>query len=252
MNFKKNIISKALIVIALTGFSSAASAKWKFGIGTGLSALSYEGDVSVGTQIGPVDLDIDLSPEDFRDYTDTAFGFGGYASNGKYMITYGYGTMDLEDTTSGALVSSKVELELTNAYLNVAYSMYKAGRLTVSARGGVSYVGHDFKPRITTAENEFTNDYDNSWVDANIGLGADVKISRKWMWNNSFDVGFGSSEGTYTVTTGLGWRFARNWSAGASLSFASVEFEENSRDDEDFYQWDVDQSALRLSILYHW
>jgi len=97
MSLKNNKLVKSLIALALVGFASTASAEWKYGIGSGLAGLAIKGDMSIGTQtqFGTITIPVDLSASDIRDYTDSAIGFAGYATDGNLFITYGYLNLNL-------------------------------------------------------------------------------------------------------------------------------------------------------------
>ena len=97
-----------------------------------------------------------------------------------------------------------------------------------------------------------TKSISESWIDALIGLSADVPFAEKWIWNIKGDVGFGESEGTYLASTGLTWRFYGGWSATLFGKYVAVEFENDSKGDSDWYLYDVDESTLGLTILYNW
>jgi hypothetical protein len=72
-----------LLSISLSG---VAHADWSFGIGTGIFRVNFDGDMGFDTAAGPVELDVDLDADDVSDVMETAFGLGGYATDGKWMI----------------------------------------------------------------------------------------------------------------------------------------------------------------------
>jgi len=86
---KKYLRLSLVSCIAFLSFISTANAEWNFGIGTGLSLTNIDGTQGFNTvSLGPVKYDIKLDPQDFNDVTKTAFGFGGYATNGAWFIQY--------------------------------------------------------------------------------------------------------------------------------------------------------------------
>ncbi len=77
------------VMVVLLAMVSVASAEWHYGIGTGIRRLNAEGDVGVNTRLaGPVEFDLDLDPDDFSDLMETAFGLGGFASDGTWTIQF--------------------------------------------------------------------------------------------------------------------------------------------------------------------
>jgi len=136
-----------LLSISLSG---VAHADWSFGIGTGLFRLNVDGDMGFDIEydnIGPVEFDVDLGPSDIMDVAETMFGFGGYATDRKWMIQYSFGMLELEDKPrgtlpSGATVSSKLGFEMTGGEITVGYPIYHDPSVIVRLDGGVRYTEH--------------------------------------------------------------------------------------------------------------
>ena len=76
--------------IVIISLNVNAQSDWHFGLGTGPMRLNSKGDqgfhVLHPAIAAPVVLDIDLTPEDFSDLIASAIGFGGYATDGKWMM----------------------------------------------------------------------------------------------------------------------------------------------------------------------
>jgi hypothetical protein len=229
-----------------------AHAEWYFGIGTGPQLLNVEGDIGMNTALGPVDLDVDLDPEDISDLTKTAFGLGGYVTDGKWMIQYSVGRLELEDESSsgsrtGGTVNAEVEFDITGAELTVGYPIYKRDTMMLRAYTGARYTRHEFDFSITGtgfSGGSRSKSIDESWTDVLIGLSANVPFAEKWDWSIKADAGFGGSEGTYVAYTGLTWRFYGHWSGTLFGKYAAVEYENASRGDADWYLYDMDETTL--------
>jgi len=210
---------------------------------------------------GPLKYDVKLNPKDFNDLTKSAFGFGGYATDGTWLIQYSYVNLELEDKAStfvpgiSSTVSTKINFKITGAELTVGYPVYRTKSVTVLADGGLRYTKHKFDADVNVSgavTDQQGRDFDHDWTDAIIGASVNVPLDRQWTWNNRFNAGFGGSDGTYVVSTGVTWRFHKNWSAGLVGKYAAVKYENGSRGDRNWYLYDVDESSLGLTILYCW
>lgn len=113
---KKTTILKSLLfglpLMAAVLVGTPAQAEWHFGIGTGLTLMSASGDMGFNVDIvnRPVQFDLNLNPGDFQDMTKTAFGFGGYATDGKWMIQYTLFNLELEDDASVVLPGGQTKV----------------------------------------------------------------------------------------------------------------------------------------------
>ena len=243
-------------------FSAPAQAEWFFGIGTGFTFMNVDGTQGFNTELlGPVEYDIKLDPKDFRDFTKSAFGFGGYATSGTWMIQYSYARLELEDETDAYVpafdttTSTKINFTMTGAELTVGYPVYRARHLVILVDGGVRYTKHEFDGRIIASgavSGRRDREFDHSWTDAVVGASLNVPFTEKWSWNNRLNAGFGGSEGTYFASTGLSWRFLKHWSTGLTGTYKKVKFENDSKGDSDWYLYDVDESTVGLNVLFNW
>ena len=239
---------------------TVAKAEWHFGIGTGLFFHNFDGDLGFHTDAGPVELEVDLDPDDVNDLMETAFGLAGYATDGTWMIGYSLGQLELEDDPSMTLpngsLSSEINFEKISGELTVGYPLLKGDRITLGAHCGVRYTKHKWESDVTMVQGGQTiissTDFDADWIDALVGLSADVSLAERWAWNNRFNAGFGGSEGTYQVMTGISWRFFEHWSATLYGKYTAVEYEGGQEGDFDWYLYDVDEFGGGLSVLFHW
>jgi len=261
MKTKQWLVVLCVLFVAV-GYGTVASAEWHFGIGTGLFRLNIDGDMGFDTNLrGPIELDVDLDPDDISDLMESAFGLAGYATDGKWMIQYSLGQLKLEDDPSttlsgGASVSSDLGFDLINGELTIGYPLFASDRVTFGVHGGVRYTDHELDADITVVDGggttDLSKDIDEDWTDAVIGLSADVRLAEKWTWNNRVNAGFGGSEGTYMASTGISWRLFEHWSTTLYGKYMAVEYENGDKGDSDWYLYDVDEFGVGLSILFHW
>ncbi len=176
-----------LSVFLIMNFSAAAHADWNFGIGTGLFRLNAKGDQGFHTNIaGPVEFDVNLDPDDFDDLTQSAFGFGGFVTNGKWMTNYSFGQLELGDDTrvvlpSGDTVSAELGFDITGGELTVGYPIYRGTSLTIRLLAGARYTKHELKSDITIVSGIGTTrlniDIDEDWTDGLVGISAGVSLA---------------------------------------------------------------------------
>ena len=253
----------ALVIMAMGLMLSvnSAYAEWHFGIGTGMARNSASGDQGFHTDIaGPVKYDLDLTPKDFDDLMQTAFGFGGYATNGGWVIQYSFSQVGLGGdgkltTPGGTPVKVDVDFDITEAELTATRYVYKMKYAVLGVLGGVRYTKQKLSTDIDIGNpfnTEIDEDISNSWTDALIGASVTVPFSKKWAWNTMVNAGFGGSEGTYHVGTALTWRFFKHWSATANYQYTAVDFENDSKGDSDWYLYDVDESSYGITVMFNW
>jgi len=249
-----------VVLCCLLGVSSAGAQEWHFGIGTGLVRLNAKGDegLNVG-QFGPALFDVDLDPDDFSDVMESAIGFGGYITNGKLMIQYFFAQLKLGDDPSGTLQSGETasaewSYDITGGGLTAGYTVYQGGRLAVQPYVGFRYIKHELGVDLTVATappTDISSSIDPNWTDVLVGAALDVALSSKLNWSTSFDAGFGGSNGTYSFTTGISWRFWKYMSIGPNFSFVAIDYENGEIGDSDWYLYDVNEFGVGASFLIH-
>lgn len=251
-NYLKGLVG--IVILILSGYSTLASAEgadWKYGIGTGMSALNYSGDISLETQLaGPQTFDVDLDPGDFNDLIETAFGFNAFATNGTWMMKAALGNLELEGDSRVGTTDVDFDFTKTTAEFSVVYQFFKTRDVNVGVLGGVLYTKHELNSTTTVGASTIDNDNDNDWTDAALGLTVDVPINKQWTWVNMARAEFGESEGGGTVSTGLNWAFAKNWAANATIKYQAVDFENGSSGDSDWYKYEMDETAAGIGFHY--
>lgn len=238
---------------------SDAQAQWKYGIGTGLSGQYVSGTQGFTTFAGPVKFDVDLSASDFKDLSKSAFGFGGYAANGPWLIQYSLGYQELEDESTaavgGSTVTTKINFKVSGGEATAGYLVSNTPSALIYVDGGVRYTKHKFDNSLTVTgaiNQQGSRAFSNDWTDVVVGTTINVPLSPTWTWANRLNAGFGGSDGTYFAQTGLTWRFLPNWSASLVGKYAKVKYEKGNEGDSDWYLYDVDEKSIGLSVLYNW
>jgi hypothetical protein len=256
---KSKLLSALLSLVILVGFSTYAFAEWHFGVGTGPQLLTVDGDLGLATNLGPVEIALDLKADDIKDATDQAFGLAGYATNGDWVFRASAGQLQLEGNSTGlgplGNLSASVDFDITGAELTGGYYFYKTPGVKLLGYAGARYLKHEMDIDITGSGfigGQRDKSIDESWTDVLFGLSADVPFAEKWIWNVKTDAGFGGSEGTYMASTGVTWLFYGGWSANLVGKYLAVDYENDSKGDANWYMYDVDESTLGLILGYNW
>jgi hypothetical protein len=242
-----------LLTASALAVASTLSAEWHYGVGSGIARLDVEGDIGLTTKGGtPLDLPVDLDPDDVSDLMKTAAGLSGYATNGEWTFIGSFSYLDLEGGGSRGPASADIEFEMLSFEALASYTFYKENGITLAGHGGLRYTSHDLDSDITILAATSTRSIDESWVDAIVGLTVDWQFAEEWAWRNRIDAGFGGSEGMFFAQTGLDWMFREHWSTGIFANIRKVDFEERDTGDLDYYSYDVDEVSFGISLAYHW
>lgn len=250
-------LSKFVVFLCCVFTSSFALAEnWQFGLGTGLYGLAINGDAGFNTDAGPIEFNADLNSEEVRDLMDSAFGFGGYAKKDNILITYSYGQIELEDRVSAVLNESRGQLDIeykdTGAELALDYQFAKEGKGTFGVLVGVRYTKLEYTIELEIdGQPTRAGKVDDDWTDLLLGISHIYPLSRRFIWNTRADVGFGGSDGTFSLNTGISWRFSKSMTARLYGSIISHNYENDNFGDENWFYYEANKYGLGLSFLYH-
>lgn len=224
---------------------------WVFGIGTGLSSFSLDGDLGLATSEGGVIGEIDLDNSDTRDLVDSGFGLAGVAMNGPWAILASIGTVELEDRDSFV----DANWQRSKAELLVGYRFFEAGTSQFGVLGGMRNIAHEWDVRLRDPDLSDVRvpDVDEDWTDLVVGATHTMPIADRWLWSNRVDMGIGDTEESFYAATSVQWVPVPHWSFNASIRYTKLELGEASDiDDSDFYFYDVDEPSFGIGFLYLW
>jgi hypothetical protein len=252
--------------LAMPAVNAGEGKKWFFGLGTGFTFMNAEGDqgLNVGS-FGPVIAEIDLDPSDFQDMMESAFGLGGYATDGTWMIQYSFGKMNLGGEPAGSLpagvgggtYAADWFFDITFGQATVGYTSYRSKdmKFSFTPYTGFRYIKHELGADISVTQGATTTAIsravDYSWTDVLIGGSMSYMLSPKWSWNLNADAGFGGTEGTYSFATNLSWKAHSHWSISPNFSYSALEMLNGEIGDSDFYIYDANEFGMGISVLYH-
>ena len=172
-------VALMVVLFCVLGVSSASAQDWHFGIGTGLVRMNAQGDQGLNIAgVGPILADVDLDPDDFDDLIQTAIGFGGYATNGKWMVQYMLASIKMGGEPSGTLpggaaFTSDLSFDVTTGFLTLGYTAYRQGRLSIQPFVGMRYFKHELGADVSVATappTDISASVDHNWTDVLVGL----------------------------------------------------------------------------------
>jgi hypothetical protein len=256
-----SIVKPALFIIAASfaghAFAADSQDEWKFGIGTGISALSVKGDLGFNSLLinGPVQVSMDLSPNQVSNAMKTAFGFGGFAAKDEWKILYSFKYLELEGDANGTSpggvpVSGKSNFKVSGATVAGVYQFAQTGQGLWGALGGLRYIKHKWSNSLTIGASTGANNFSHSWTDAVIGLTNNYYFNQEWSWNTQVDAGYGGSKGTYHGNTGPAWRFADSWVGSVTVDYTANNYENGNRGDADWYLYKGRETAYGVNVAY--
>ncbi len=186
------------VLVTTIAFGSASHAEWHYGIGAGPGWTNIEGTQEFNSLVGPVHYDVSFSPDDLSDMVQSALGFGGYATDGKWLVQFSLSTIELEDETAAAVashtVNTKTNFNTIGGEVTIGYPIYRSSAVATYLDGGLRYTKHELDNLETTSgplvNTQRNNNFYNAWTDAIVGLTINVPLSQRWIWNNRLNAGF--------------------------------------------------------------
>lgn len=229
-------MNKTITALLLSlGVAASAQAEWNFGIGTGLGLFDIDGELESDV----VDLDLEYDIGDI----ESGFGLNGYAANGPWVIRASASYLEVEaDQDSDFVKVPDLNFERTNLELTVGYTFVEDGDWKLGAFVGVRNTDIEL-------DQDAAVSIDDDWTDVVIGGTASYAFAEEWTWDSMVQASFGDSEGTYGLTTGVTWMFAKNWSTSATITWETWEYDSDDAGVD--YTYDADEVTLALGIMYH-
>lgn len=168
-----------------------------------------DGTTNVPAGSGP---DISVDASDILDNLNMIF-MGGYEGKyGKWSIITDLIYMDVGGSADKPLLlgAKSVDLDIKSWVVNagVGYELVQSDRGTLSVVGGVRYLGLDVDIDLGIMGNPLVErSGSDGMVDGIIGMRGYLRLSDKWYLPYYADIGAGSSELTWQLFGGIGYRF---------------------------------------------
>jgi hypothetical protein len=250
---------------SLASIASADNTGWHYGIGTGFSSFSVNGDVGVpvtvkgNVPVGAVPpagivADVDLNNKETSDLTDSAAGLAAFAANEDWTVMASFSTLSLKDQDN----RFDAEWDKTQAEFIVAYNFARVSCNTFAVQLGARYVEHDWSADVgripvTGGTVRMSSDVDDNWTDVVVGLMHTRPLAKGWVWRNMANYGFGGSEGTVFAQTSVIWKPLEHWAFNLNARYLSTEYgDKGDLGDNDFYYYNADEPAVGLGVNFVW
>jgi hypothetical protein len=250
---------------SMTSIASADAGGWHYGVGTGFSSFSVNGDVGVPVTVkgnvpaGAVPptgivADVDLNNKETSDLLDSAVGLTAFAANEDWSLTASFNKLSLKDQDS----RFDAEWDKTQAEFIVAYNFARVSCNTFALQLGARYVEHDWSADVgripvTGGTVRMSSDVDDHWTDVVVGIMHTRPLAKGWVWRNVANYGLGGSEGTVLAQTSVIWKPLEHWAFNASARYLSTEYgDKGDLGDSDFYYYKADEPAVGLGVNFVW
>jgi hypothetical protein len=234
----------------------ALAGDWVHGISTGFGGLALDGDIAFDTaNRGTIDVEVDLDAGDVADAMSSALALGGFSKTENMTISYSAGVLDLEGDTSANRGDDRAKADLgfkaMGAEIMMDYTFAKQGSNSFGVIAGVRYSKQESDLSVKlNGDTLFEGELDEDWTDVVAGLSHTYAFSPTMSWRTAIDYGFGGSDGTTHLVTGISKIFAGHWLVGLNLDYKDVQYENGTRGTGNFYNYEVEETKLGLGIGY--
>ena len=178
------------------------------------------------------------------------------------MLQGSFGYLELGGAPTGTLPngvtipSSDFSFDITTGEFTLGYFAYihSKGIVTLRPYGGFRYLKHELGADLTVVGQTTVNvsrSVDHNWTDFLLGTGLDFHFSPKVSLNNTFDAGFGGSNGTYKFSTALSFLPWKHMSISPNFYYMAIDYENGARGDTDWYLYDADEFGWGVNVLFH-
>jgi hypothetical protein len=211
-----------LLIIAFTiGLSATVSAeetaqtdKWEFGAEIYLWGASIGGNTGTGS-------DLDISFDDLLSNLEMAFMGAVGARKGKWSLMLDAIYLDVKGDDKFTIpvgpldINASGSVKLTGWILtpSVGYNLLKKERIQLDVLAGARYLYLKSDAKINFSaplpSNQRRDTVSGSGWDGIIGIRGHVNLNQKWYLPYYADIGTGSSNTTWQVFGGIGYRFKR-------------------------------------------
>lgn len=219
--------------LAVLGSVSAQAQEWQHAVTPYLWGSGMSGKATIGTPLGPVESDVDMSFGDILSNLDFGFMVSYQGGRGNWVVLGDFILMNLgadKDSAVGPVnVRSSADMEQTMFEADVGYRI--SGYITAFA--GARYTDIDGDIGVVTSGvgpgTSSSAGTSESWVDPVVGLLGEFPLTENWQWDLRMDIGgFGvGSDFVWQAMGTLRWKLRPNLDLLASYRYMEVDYEDD-------------------------
>jgi len=257
---QKKVIINLISIILIIFVCSAAYAEepssekknWEFNLAPFyLWALSMEGEQTVGSNTGDLDVDFD----DIFDKLESAFIFnlqGMYKNKWGFLIDYNYMKLGDDDTSGG--INKDVDLKLNLVEADGLYR-WSISNHNIDAKLGVRYTSMDTDVKLSGGPINIEADQNVDWIYPLVGMRWGWRFADRWKLLLNGDVGGFGIGGTR-----LAWQAGGiiDWQPFKYVSFIGgyraiyQDYEEGSKGSRNYYNFDATMHGPVIGVNFRW
>ncbi len=257
---QKKVIINLISIILIIFVCSAAYAEepssekknWEFNLAPFyLWALSMEGEQTVGSNTGDIDVDFD----DIFDKLESAFIFnlqGMYKNKWGFLIDYNYMKLGDDDTSGG--INKDVDLKLNLVEADGLYR-WSISNHNIDAKLGVRYTSMDTDVKLSGGPINIEADQNVDWIYPLVGMRWGWRFADRWKLLLNGDVGGFGIGGVR-----LAWQAGGiiDWQPFKYVSFIGgyralyQDYEEGSKGSKSFYNFDATMHGPVIGVNFRW
>jgi hypothetical protein len=250
----KTILKASLLPsLLIASVAGQAADNWSYKLEPYITAVSIEGDASVGPVNGAaVSVDFDNILENLD--IGGMIHFEAHHNNG-WGVILDYGFMDLSADISGprdGIADARLRQGVLEAFLT---RQWQQGNATVDVFTGVRWWDNDIEleldfPLLPVSPSV---DVEADWVDFVVGARWVQPINDRWQLSAKGDVGGFGLESDFTASVLLGAQFSmtENWDLDLQYKATWVDVEIGSSGDVDYFAYDTVTHGPLVGVIYH-
>jgi hypothetical protein len=252
-NFYVLMIGIIVSLVWSTAFAEEPSAKkknWEFNLAPFyLWALSLEGEQTIGTNTGDIDVDID----DIFDKLESAFVFnfqGMWHNKWGFLIDYTYANLGDDDTSGG--LNKDIDLKMHLVEADGLYR-WKISNHDIDAKFGVRYTSMDTDVTLKGGPINIEAGQKIDWIYPLIGMRWGWHFSKRWKLLLNGDIGGFGLDGTR-----LAWQAGGliDWQPFKYVSFVGgyraiyQDYEDGSKGSKNHYNFDATMHGPVIGVNF--
>jgi opacity protein-like surface antigen len=240
--------------VFLAAASTAAAADWEHRLTPYLWMAGMEGSQTIGTPLGPLTADLDLSFGDIWDNLELGGMLRYRGQTGKWLVMADSIYMDLEAKggRKGNLIDIDAKIKAKQLALEADLGYQVAERVAVYA--GLRYNDIDQDIAVTTSGGPSpgtrTAGASESWIDPVVGVALESPLGQRWSVQLLGDIGgFGiGSDFAWQLVGSLRYQASERISVVGAYRYIDMDYEDGSG--TDLFGYDMSLSGPALGVSF--